>query len=152
MKTISRNIVSALIFSKDNKLFMGKKDPQGQGVYADCWHIPGGGVDAGETFQAALVREIKEETGIDISKYNTNKLNYVDHGTSEKVLKDTGEKVFCEMTFNIFKITISDKTADEILVKLEDDLIQYKWFGLAELKSIKVTPPSVRLFRTLGYI
>jgi 8-oxo-dGTP pyrophosphatase MutT (NUDIX family) len=28
---------------------MGQKDPNKGGVYSDYWHIPGGGVDNGET-------------------------------------------------------------------------------------------------------
>lgn len=151
MRTIKRIIVSALIFSKDNKLFMGQKDSTKGGVYSDCWHIPGGGVDENETKEIALIREIKEEVGIDISSKNFELVDDQGTGTTEKVLKDTGEKVLCKMEFNVYKIKLN-QDADDIQVNLSDDLVKYKWFEISELKNVKLTPPSEKLFGKLGLV
>ncbi len=151
MRKIQRDIVSALIFSKEGKLFQGKKDPSQGGVYADCWHIPGGGIEAGEDKLTALIREVQEETGIDITNYQTELID-ISHGESEKTLKETGERVLCEMTFNDYKIVIDDKNADEIQISLNDDLIEYRWSQLSELAMLKLTPPSTALFTKLGYL
>ena len=35
---------------------------------AGWWEVPGGGVNAGEDSKSAVIREIREETGIDVSK------------------------------------------------------------------------------------
>jgi 8-oxo-dGTP pyrophosphatase MutT (NUDIX family) len=152
MRKIKRDIVSALIFSKDEKLFMGRKDKNKGGVYSDCWHIPGGGVDKGEDFLTALLREVIEETGMDISPYKIELIDDKKSGVSEKILKNTGEKVLCEMKFSVYKVSINDKNADEIKIKLDDDLVEFNWFSGAELKKIRLTPPSVELFTELGFL
>lgn len=152
MREINREIVSALIFSKDGKIFQGMKDSSKGGVYCDCWHIPGGGVDSGESREDAIKREIMEETGIDISTYETELIDDLGVGQSEKVLKDTGEKVICNMKFYVYKVVIDDKNANDIQVFLNDDLIKYTWSAKEDLKNKKLTPPSEELFRRLQLI
>ncbi len=151
MRSIKREIVAALIFSKDNKLFQGMKDPEHGGVYLDCWHIPGGGLDEGEDKIAGLIREVFEETGIDISLEKIELVDDLGTGESEKTLKESGEKVLCHMIFNVYKIVLS-KNSDEININLNDDLVKYRWTDLNDLKNLKLTPPSVELFTRLGYL
>jgi len=152
MREIHRKIVSALIFSKDGKLLMGKKDPKKGGVYPNAWHIPGGGVDEGETMEQALAREIREEVGIDITKYRIIKVPLIGAGVSEKTLKDTGEKVLCHMEFNRFEVHIDDKNADEIELHLDDDLIEAKWFSKEELPTVQQIPGGKEFFEQMGYM
>lgn len=67
MKTIK---VVAAIIRKENCVFATQR---GYGDYKDWWEFPGGKVESGETPEAALVREIKEELASDIlvEKYLT---------------------------------------------------------------------------------
>lgn len=65
MKTIK--VVAAIICSS-----LGKKErvlatTRGYGDYKGMWEFPGGKIEAGETPQQALVREIKEELDVDIT-------------------------------------------------------------------------------------
>ena len=55
MKTIK---VAAAVIIRDSRVFAVQR---GYGEYKDWWEFPGGKVEAGETPQQALVREIKEE-------------------------------------------------------------------------------------------
>lgn len=152
MRTIQRKIVAGLITSKDGKFLFGKKDPKSGGVYIDCWHIPGGGVNTGESLLDALKREMVEEVGIDISPYEIKLLDDTDTGIAEKTLRDTGERVMVEMHFHVYKIMIADIDSKDIAINLADDLAEYRWVSLEELGKIQLTPPSIKLFTKLGYL
>lgn len=151
MRTIYRDIVAGLVVSKDNKFLFGMKDPKGGGVYADCWHTPGGGVEKGETQLEALAREMGEEINIDISKATITLLDDKGEGESEKKLKDTGEVVKVKMKFFVYKIDF-DKNAEDIDVKPSDDIGKLSWVDSSRLKDVKLTPPSVKLFNRLGWL
>lgn len=151
MREIQRTIASALIFSKDGKLLMGKKDPTKGGVYSDCWHIPGGGMDDGETLEQTLKREVQEEVGIDISFYNPVLIPEKGGGIAEKTLP-SGEKVLCKMEFNIFRVDIGDKLANEIKTNLSDDLVEIRWFSPEELPDVKQIPGGKEYFQKIGLI
>lgn len=151
MRTITRDIVCALIFSKDGKLFMGRKDPHGGGVYSDCWHIPGGGIESGESKIDALLREVKEETGIVIDRKQISFVDDRGEGTAEKTLKETGEHVIVQMHFFVYRIDLPS-VSEKVSVSLNDDLVSSQWFETAALSTLQLTPPSVELFEKLGFL
>lgn len=67
MKTVE---VVAAIIRKDDRIFATQR---GYGDWKDYWEFPGGKLEAGETREQALMREIREEldTEIRIDKYLT---------------------------------------------------------------------------------
>ena len=60
MKTI--NVVAAVIVD-NNKIFATQR---GYGEFKGGWEFPGGKIDAGETPEEALIREIKEELDTEV--------------------------------------------------------------------------------------
>jgi ADP-ribose pyrophosphatase YjhB (NUDIX family) len=52
--------VSAVIFSPDGVLLQ-RRDDNG------LWGLPGGGVEPGESVRVAVVREVREETGLEVA-------------------------------------------------------------------------------------
>ncbi len=151
MRTIERDVVCALIFSKDGKLFQAWRDIKSSGVYPGHWAIIGGGVEKGEDQRTALNREVLEETGLDISKYSAELIDEA-QGESEKTLKDSLERVYCKMRFYTYKVVINDELSETIKITLNEEHSKYRWSTISDLKELKMTPPSVELFRKLGYL
>ena len=56
--------VVAAIIHQDNQIFATQR---GYGDFKGGWEFPGGKVELGETPEAALVREIREELAVEIS-------------------------------------------------------------------------------------
>lgn len=55
-----RSGVGIVVLNKDKKIFVGKRIDN----HSDAWQMPQGGLDAGESEDGAMLRELKEETGI----------------------------------------------------------------------------------------
>jgi len=55
--------VAAIIEFPNNKILLVKRATV---VFKGYWALPGGKVDSGETVEQAVVRELKEETGLDV--------------------------------------------------------------------------------------
>ena len=64
MDAVERSVVRAVVLDdRDHILLFHTRDP----TYPELgtwWELPGGGIEPGETFRAAAVRELAEESGI----------------------------------------------------------------------------------------
>jgi putative (di)nucleoside polyphosphate hydrolase len=58
--TLYRPCVGVMLVNRERKAFVGKRIDNREG---DFWQMPQGGVDPGEDLDAALLRELREETG-----------------------------------------------------------------------------------------
>jgi nucleoside triphosphatase len=63
MQSYPEPIVGAFIFNDKGELFLIKTHK-----WKDKYCVPGGHIEVGETIEQALIREAKEETGLDVSK------------------------------------------------------------------------------------
>lgn len=71
-------VAAAALVDADGRVLIARR-PAGKAM-AGLWEFPGGKVAAGETPEAALVRELGEELGIDVSASCLAPLTFASHG------------------------------------------------------------------------
>jgi len=71
-------LVAACVLVDDDGAVLITKRPEGKPL-AGLWEFPGGKVEADETPEQALVRELKEELGIDVAAPGLTPLTFASH-------------------------------------------------------------------------
>ncbi len=70
-------VVAAALVDREGRVLLAQR-PEGKNL-AGLWEFPGGKIEAGETPEAALVRELKEELGIDTRESCLAPLTFASH-------------------------------------------------------------------------
>lgn len=71
-------VAAVALIDVDGRVLIAKR-PEGKAM-AGLWEFPGGKVDDGETPEAAVIRELKEELAIDITESCLAPLAFASHG------------------------------------------------------------------------
>jgi len=106
--------VKAVILDGNSVLLMKRSDKYKRHGFSGAWDIPGGRIQFGEEPVAALRREVKEETGMELK----NIVKTLDART-----------VFLDNNMQIVRITFLC-TTDDSMVRLSDEHTEIKWFDL----------------------
>lgn len=105
--------VHTVILDEEERVLLVKR------TYGDKrWGLPGGGVEPGETIHEAIIRECKEELGIDV---------IVDALTGFYYHKGFNSQV------GIFRCYLPEKAE----IRLSSEHSEYKWFQLSELGDVQ---------------
>ena len=70
-------VVAVALVDVDGRVLLAER-PAGKSM-AGLWEFPGGKVNADETPEAALIRELREELGIDVAKACLAPLTFASH-------------------------------------------------------------------------
>lgn len=111
---------SYLVLMKDNKILMAKRFNTG---YEDGnYSLPAGHVDAGENFTQCVVREVKEEIGIDVKHQDLKVVHVMHRDLGEG---EIGNRIDVFFTAEKWQGNIENKELEKC-----DDL---SWFDLNNL-------------------
>lgn len=132
MKKMIRLTVDPIILTNDGKVVLVKRsfDP-----YKDHWALPGGMVEYGETVEVAVIREAKEETGLDI------KIERLVGVYSEPNRDPRGH--FVSVCFLCVPVGGTLTTSEETR--------EVKAFSKGEIKSIKLAFDHQKILKDIGF-
>jgi 8-oxo-dGTP diphosphatase len=71
-------VAAVALIDADGRVLLAQR-PEGKAM-AGLWEFPGGKVDRGETPEAALIRELAEELGIDVAASCLAPFTFASHG------------------------------------------------------------------------
>ena len=123
--------VSAAIIRDGKVLIVRRARPPARGLYT----LPGGGVEAGETLHEAVVREVREETGLEVEPLGLA-------GYREVIARDADRKV--ERHFVILPFAARWISGE---VALNEELAEARWLAPDALAGLATTEGLAEVIR-----
>jgi ADP-ribose pyrophosphatase YjhB (NUDIX family) len=124
--------VSAAIFRDGRVLIVRRARPPAHGLYT----LPGGGVELGETLEEAVIREVREETALDVEPVALA-------GYRQAIVRDGDGRV--ERHFVILPFAARWRGGE---VSLNEELAEWHWLKPAELEGLKTTDGLAQVIAT----
>jgi 8-oxo-dGTP diphosphatase len=115
--------VSAAIFRDGRVLIVRRARPPADGLYT----LPGGGVELGETLEQAVIREVREETALEIAPVDLV-------GFRQAIARDDSGRVQRHFVILPFAARF---IRGEIL--LNEELAEAHWLAPADIAGLKTT-------------
>ena len=100
-------------------------------------YLPGGHIEFGETGRVALVREMKEETGLDATAGDLL-------GVVESSFVQKGEQ-HCEINL-IYKMSLVSCLSSSSQVASCEDWICFDWIDCDKIESVNLLPPEMKSY------
>ncbi len=132
------NHYACAIIVEDGRILLGLRAPHRR-AYANCWDVIGGKVEAGETVDQALVRELAEELGIvpaDVASMGQ--------------MVDRSPRARGEATYHMFAVTAWTGGAP---VMRDNEHVRLDWFTIEQACALpNLALPEYRaLFRRVAF-
>lgn len=120
--------VAAAVIRRDNRIFATEK---GYGNYKGWWEFPGGKIEAGETAQQALKREIMEELDTEIE-------------VGDRIIQVEYDYPEFHLSMDCFWCTVK---SGNLTLK---EALAARWLGRDELDSVKWLPADAAVLEEIS--
>lgn len=125
-------ITAAVLVEKDGKFLLAERNKEN---YKGYWVVPGGGVRFGETIIDAAIREIKEETNLDVDI-----MKFIGY---KEIINAPGG-YHCIVFYHLAKPKHLD-------VKAQGDVSQARFLSIDEIKKLKIAESVEWVLKKAGF-
>jgi len=126
-------VVAAALVDQNDRILVQKR-PEGKPM-AGLWEFPGGKVEAGETPETALVRELNEELEIDVDEADIESVAFASEAIGSKHL--------------VLLLYICRKWRGPVS---STDSLDLQWLPVDAIKELPMPPADGPLVQKLSYI
>ena len=123
-------VVAAALTNQAGEILLQKR-PEGRQM-TGLWEFPGGKVDAGESPESALVRELKEELGIEVDAQNLTPLTFASEPLGDR-----------NLLLLLYRCEVWSGEPQAL------DAPELRWLQPSEMKDLPMPPADVPLVATL---
>ena len=125
--------VRGIIKNGSGEILIVKRHPKSK-TDPEMWELPGGKVERGEFFADALVREIKEETNLDVEIGDF----------CEAVQNDYSHKRTVQLMMYLINV--------EGEVKISDEHTEFMWASIEKIKTLDISTSLKKLLEKKDYM
>ena len=125
--------VRGIIKNGSGEILIVKRHPKSK-TDPEMWELPGGKVERGEFFADALVREIKEETNLDVEIGDF----------CEAVQNDYSHKRTVQLMMYLINV--------EGEVKISDEHTEFMWASIEKIKTLEISTSLKKLLEKRDYM
>ena len=122
-KIVQKIVLAGVIIDKDNKILILQRNKD-EDIFPEMWELPSGKREFFEDYESCLIREIKEETGLDVNIIMP--FSVFDYQIEELgEIRDTTQINFLVKVVNEEKVKLSPEHQNFVWIS-KNDIKKYK--------------------------